>query len=165
MTTVFLVILQNTWQTFSWNIRINFTKYQQPSGRRIRGEILGQYFVPLEWKIIYDKDKNYDDTAWYQMLLHSQPLLKSIILSHEPKLNLYKSTIQPVTLYVCQGRSKNSKSRKQHLIFMRKLFRNIVGSIQDPNTGEWRIQYKMEPEQLNCKPIVVGVIKSKRHQW
>jgi len=50
-------------------------------------------------------------------------------------------------------------------VFENRVLGGIFGPRRDEVTGEWRIVYKEELNDLYCSPNIVRVIKSRKMRW
>ena len=94
-----------------------------------------------------------------------QNLLSSKILSHKPKVLIYKTVIQPILLYGSETWSTTNQDVTQIQVFENKVLRKIYGPVKDDATGEWRRRYNKELYQLYDSSIISNILKSNRLRW
>jgi len=81
------------------------------------------------------------------------------------KINVYGSIILPVVLYGCETWSLTLRGVRSLRMFENSVLNIIFGSMRDSLTREWLKHYNLELSNLNFRPNIVGVIKSRRMKW
>ena len=89
-----------------------------------------------------------------------QNFLSSKLLSKNLKINIYRTIILPVVLYVCETWSLTLREERKLRVFESMVLRRIFGPRR-----EWRRLHNEELNDLCSLPIIVRVIKSKRILW
>jgi hypothetical protein len=93
-----------------------------------------------------------------------QNLLSSTLLSKDTKIELYRTIILPIVLYVCETWSLPLRDERKLRVFENRVLRRLFGPKRDKVTGEWR---KLRIEELNdmYSSLNIRVIKSRRMSW
>jgi hypothetical protein len=84
--------------------------------------------------------------------------------SSEPyriKTRIYKNTILPVVLYVCETWSLTLKEEQRLRVFENRVLR-IFAPKRDEMTGGWRKLHNEELHNLYSPPNIIRMIKSRR---
>ena len=99
------------------------------------------------------------------MLLFTEKILSSHLLSKKLKVTTYKSTILPIVLYGCETLSLTFREEHKLKVFENKVFRKIFGAKRDEITGEWRMLHNAELHTLYSSPNIIRNLKSRRLRW
>ena len=98
------------------------------------------------------------------MLLFSQTLLSSRLLSINLKIKIYKTITLTIVLYGCETWSLALRKECRLRVFENRILRRIFGPQRDEN-GEWRRLHNEELHSLYHSPNIVWVINSRRLRW
>ena len=74
-----------------------------------------------------------------------QSLLSPGLLSKNVKINVYRTIILPVCLYVCKTWSLTLTEERRLRVFENRMLRRIFGPERDEVTGEWRRLHNEKP--------------------
>jgi hypothetical protein len=91
-----------------------------------------------------------------------QNLLSSSLLSRIIKIRIYKTTILPVVLYVCETWSLTLREEHRLRVFESRVLRRIFRPKRDEVTVEWRELHSEELRDLYSSPSIIRIIKSRR---
>jgi len=89
-------------------------------------------------------------------------LLSSSLISKNLKINIYRTVILAVVLYVCETWSLTMKGERRLRVFENRVLRRIFGPKRDEVTGDWRKLHNEELNYLYLSPNIVWVIKSRK---
>jgi hypothetical protein len=81
------------------------------------------------------------------------------------KVNVYKTIILPVDLYVCEIWSLTLREEHRLRVFGNRVVRRIFGPKRDEVTGEWRKLHNGELHNLYSSLGIIRQIKSRRMRW
>jgi hypothetical protein len=84
------------------------------------------------------------------------------LLSKNTKIKIYRTIILSVVLYGCETWSLTLREEHRLRVFENRVLRRIFGPKRDEVTGEWRILYNEELNDLYSSPNIIWVIKSRR---
>ncbi|KAJ4441124.1 hypothetical protein ANN_10974 [Periplaneta americana] len=90
---------------------------------------------------------------------------KSILLSKNLKVRIYKTVILPVLLYGCETWTLTLREEHRLRVFENKVLRKIFGAKRDEVTGEWRKLHNTELHALYSSPDIIRNLKSRRLRW
>jgi hypothetical protein len=74
---------------------------------------------------------------------------------------IYRTTVLPVVLYVCETWSLTLREERRLRVFENGVLRRVLGLKRGEVTGEWRKLHNVEINDLYCSHNIVRVIKSK----
>jgi hypothetical protein len=80
-------------------------------------------------------------------------------------INIYRTIILPVVLYVCESWSLTVREECRLRVFENRVLRRIFGPKRNEVTGEWRRLHNKELYALYSSPNIIRVIKSRRLRW
>ena len=95
----------------------------------------------------------------------AQNLLSSSSLSKNLKIEIYRTIILPVVLYVCETWLLTLREERTVRVFENRVLRIIFGPKRDKIIGAWRKLHKEELNDLYSSPSIVHVIKLSRMRW
>lgn len=90
-------------------------------------------------------------------------LLKSKLLSHKTKLQIYKTLVRPTVTYGCEAWTLTLEDVNALRILERKIVRKIYGPVRE--AAEWRIRNNSEINHILNNEDVVRFIKARRLSW
>jgi hypothetical protein len=96
--------------------------------------------------------------------LSVQSILSSRLLSRSVKVKIYRTTILPVVLYVCETWSFTVR-REYRQVFENRVLRRIFGPKRDEVTGEWRKLHSEELHNMYSSPDIIRQVKTRRMRW
>ena len=99
------------------------------------------------------------------MLLFTEKILSSRLLSKKLKVKTYKTVIPPVVLYGCETWTLTLKEEHRLRMFENKVLRKIFGTKKDEIAGEWRKLHNAELHACYSSPNITGSLKSRRLRW
>jgi hypothetical protein len=119
-----------------------------------RMTVKNQYLIQEEVK----RRLNSDNACYYSV----QNLLSSHLLSKNVKIRIYKTSILPLVLYVCETWSLTAREEHRLKLFENKVLRRIFGPKRDEVIGGWRKLHNEELHNLYSSSDVIRMIKSRR---
>jgi hypothetical protein len=87
------------------------------------------------------------------------------LLSKNAKIRVHRSKILPVVLYVCETLYLTLRKEQRLRVFENRILRRIFGPKRDEVTGDWRILYNEEINDLYSTTNIIRAIKSRRMRW
>ncbi|VVC41593.1 Reverse transcriptase domain [Cinara cedri] len=92
-------------------------------------------------------------------------LLKSKLLSHNSKTQLYHSYLRPIITYASETWSLTKGDSKRLMTFERKVPRKIYSPKLNAESQTYERRKNQELQELYNRPNIISYIKSKRLEW
>jgi hypothetical protein len=89
-------------------------------------------------------------------------VLSSSLLSKYINVEIYRTIISPVALYVCETWSLTLREEHRLRMFENRVPRKIFGPKRDEVAGEWRRWHNEELCDLYCLPDIIQVVEPRR---
>jgi len=90
---------------------------------------------------------------------------KNTNISQKLQLTLKNTTTHKTLTYASETGTLTKTDRKQLHIFERKVYRRILGPVNDNEKENWRILTNKEIDVSVRKPTVIGTIRLNRLRW